>query len=175
MFSLFHSSILTYLGCFVFLNFWYHYKVLDPVTGQYYLRARYYNPSIGRFMQEDTFRGDGLNLYTYVANNPLKYVDPTGHCKESVDFSDVYDNILSKNPNDILKDIVLRKIMGPDWTPNYLRNSNEIEDYKFKAVIYLNRSDGAFLQGHSAIMLVTDITKGCSIALWVMQVKHFSL
>jgi len=111
-------------------------------------------------MQEDTFRGDGLNLYTYVANNPLKYVDPTGHCKESVDFSDVYDNILSENPNDILKDMVLRKIMGPDWTPNYLRNSNEIEDYKFKAVIYLNRSDGAFLQGHSAIMLVTDDNQG---------------
>jgi hypothetical protein len=28
MFSLFHSSILTYLGCFVCLNFWYHYNAL---------------------------------------------------------------------------------------------------------------------------------------------------
>jgi len=27
MFSLFHSSILTYLGCFVCLNFWYHYRL----------------------------------------------------------------------------------------------------------------------------------------------------
>ena len=43
---------------------------------QYYLRARYYNPMIGRFMQEDTYRGDGLNLYAYCANNPVMYYDP---------------------------------------------------------------------------------------------------
>lgn len=35
-----------------------------------------------RFIQEDSFRGDGLNLYTYVQNNPIMYVDPTGHCSE---------------------------------------------------------------------------------------------
>ena len=34
----------------------------DPLTGQYYLRARYYNPVIARFTQEDTYYGDGLNL-----------------------------------------------------------------------------------------------------------------
>ena len=56
---------------------------LDPITGQYYLRARYYNPVIGRFTQEDTYRGDGLNLYAYCGNNPVYYVDPTGHtCEE---------------------------------------------------------------------------------------------
>ena len=51
----------------------------DEITDQYYLRARYYAPQIGRFTQEDAFRGDGLNLYAYVANNPLKYVDPSGY------------------------------------------------------------------------------------------------
>ena len=51
----------------------------DQETGQYYLRARYYNPVIGRFMQEDTYRGDGLNLYAYCANNPVMYYDPSGH------------------------------------------------------------------------------------------------
>ncbi len=54
----------------------------DRETGQYYLRARYYNPETGRFTQEDTYRGDGLNLYAYCANNPVKYVDPTGHEKK---------------------------------------------------------------------------------------------
>ena len=39
-------------------------------TGQHYLRARFYNPAIGRFMQE-TCWGDGLNLYVYCANNPV--------------------------------------------------------------------------------------------------------
>ncbi len=51
----------------------------DQEAGQYYLRARYYNPIIGRFTQEDTYRGDGLNLYAYCTNNPVMYYDPSGH------------------------------------------------------------------------------------------------
>ena len=51
----------------------------DPVAGLYYLRARFYNPVIGRFIQEDTYYGDGLNLYSYCQNNPVRYVDPSGH------------------------------------------------------------------------------------------------
>ena len=51
----------------------------DPVAGMYYLRARFYNPVIGKFIQEDTYYGDGLNLYAYCHNNPVGYVDPSGH------------------------------------------------------------------------------------------------
>ncbi|WP_297429535.1 RHS repeat-associated core domain-containing protein [Clostridium sp.] len=51
----------------------------DGVTGQYYLRARFYNPVIGRFTQEDIYRGDGLNLYAYCGNNPVGYYDPSGY------------------------------------------------------------------------------------------------
>ena len=56
----------------------------DQETGQYYLRARYYNPVVGRFLQEDTYRGDGLNLYAYCANDPVGYFDPSEHegCKK---------------------------------------------------------------------------------------------
>jgi len=53
----------------------------DEVTGQYYLRARFYNPVVGRFTQEDVYRGDGLNLYAYVGSNPVNYVDPSGYSK----------------------------------------------------------------------------------------------
>ena len=51
----------------------------DGISGQYYLRARFYNPKIGRFMQEDAYRGDGLNLYAYCQNNPITYYDPSGY------------------------------------------------------------------------------------------------
>ncbi|MBD5533936.1 MAG: RHS repeat-associated core domain-containing protein [Lachnospiraceae bacterium] len=54
-------------------------QIYDGAAIQYYLRARFYNPAIGRFMQEDTYRGDGLNLYAYCANNPVIYYDPSGH------------------------------------------------------------------------------------------------
>ncbi len=53
----------------------------DGLTEQYYLRARYYNPVIGRFMQEDVYQGDGLNLYVYCGNNPVMYSDPSGYTK----------------------------------------------------------------------------------------------
>ena len=51
----------------------------DEVTEQYYLRARYYNPILGRFLQEDVYQGDGLNLYAYCRNNPVVYWDPSGY------------------------------------------------------------------------------------------------
>ena len=60
-------------------RFCYNGEMLDPVTQQYYLRARFYNPVIGRFTQEDTYYGDGLNLYQYCQANPVGYVDPSGH------------------------------------------------------------------------------------------------
>ena len=60
-----------------------HYtgQQFDGVTGQYYLRARYYNPIVGRFLQEDVYQGDGLNLYAYCGNNPMRYYDPSGYSK----------------------------------------------------------------------------------------------
>jgi len=57
---------------------------LDPLTQQYYLRARFYNPAIARFTQEDEYHGDGLNLYAYCANDPVDYYDLSGYYKNPV-------------------------------------------------------------------------------------------
>jgi len=45
--------------------------------GEYYSNARWYDPTLGRFLTEDPAR-DGINLFAYVNNNPLAYFDPTG-------------------------------------------------------------------------------------------------
>jgi RHS repeat-associated protein len=49
----------------------------EDATGLYYFNARYYDPSIGRFITEDPIRS-GLNWYAYCGNNPLSFTDPSG-------------------------------------------------------------------------------------------------
>ena len=58
-------------------------KELDEETGLQYYGARYYDPSIGRFVSVDPWEGDlkdpqTFNKFAYVRNNPVRYVDPTG-------------------------------------------------------------------------------------------------
>ncbi|MGE3804743.1 MAG: RHS repeat domain-containing protein, partial [Gemmataceae bacterium] len=55
-------------------------REFEPITGLYYYRARFYDPSIGRFISQDPLRfeaGDA-NFYRYVSNSPLNFTDPTG-------------------------------------------------------------------------------------------------
>ena len=57
-------------------------KERDDSSGLYYYGARYLAPWLTRWISPDaTGVVDGLNLYVYVDNNPLKYIDPTGHVK----------------------------------------------------------------------------------------------
>ena len=51
----------------------------DDLTGLVYYRARWYDPQQGRFMSQDPIaHKGGMNLYSYVGNNPLTQVDPFG-------------------------------------------------------------------------------------------------
>ena len=49
----------------------------DP-GGLEYLRARYYDSAIGRFLSKDPLPGG--NPYAYVGNNPVNFTDPSGLC-----------------------------------------------------------------------------------------------
>ena len=67
----------------------YNGKELDEKTGLYYYGARYYHSTIGRWVSADPLylvdpsrqlsNPQALNLYSYVENNPIIYMDPLGH------------------------------------------------------------------------------------------------
>jgi RHS repeat-associated protein len=56
------------------------YGVMTEDNGWYYMRARYYDPEVGRFISEDPlgFDGGDVNLYAYTSNNPVMFSDPLG-------------------------------------------------------------------------------------------------
>ena len=58
-------------------------QALDPATGLYFMGARYYDPTTGRFLSRDPFPGFAtypatLHRYMYAGNNPIRFVDPSG-------------------------------------------------------------------------------------------------
>jgi fibro-slime domain-containing protein/RHS repeat-associated protein len=76
----------------------------DQNLGEYYLRARYYNPSTGRFTARDPFAGlldEPLSLakYPYVHGNPVNFTDPSGLFAEDGLTTIILQGILSAMPS----------------------------------------------------------------------------
>lgn len=72
----------------------------DANVGFYYLRARYMDPSIGRFWSMDSYEGSSydpatLHKYLYVGADPVNKVDPTGH-------SSIAEELVTLDVNSIL-------------------------------------------------------------------------
>ena len=76
----------------------------DEETDLYYYNARYYDAELGRFASVDPWFGDimdpqSLNKFSYVRNNPLRYVDPTGMYNEEsgeIEEGDTMDSITNE-------------------------------------------------------------------------------
>nr|NJM04296.1 RHS repeat-associated core domain-containing protein [Desulfobacula sp.] len=71
------------------------YGVMAEDNGWYYMRARYYDPAVGRFISEDPlgFDGGDLNLYAYAGNNPVMMIDPWGLCSETLGWGAVLPGV----------------------------------------------------------------------------------
>jgi hypothetical protein len=54
-----------------------------PETGLYYYRARYYDPSTGRFLSEDKLFEDGTNAFLFIGNDPIDWVDVFGNSRDT--------------------------------------------------------------------------------------------
>ena len=80
-----------------------------------YLRARYYQPEVGRFITKDPWTGDvqqpaSLNRYVYVTANPINRIDPTGHDGEGPEDREGADPLGLRGPE---------HRSGPDVPPGY--------------------------------------------------------
>ncbi|MCE5200454.1 MAG: RHS repeat-associated core domain-containing protein [Armatimonadota bacterium] len=65
-------------------NYLFTGQMLDRTTGLYYLRARFYDPGVGRFISRDTIKGNendplSLHRYSYCVSDSVNRTDPTGH------------------------------------------------------------------------------------------------
>lgn len=78
----------------------------QDLTGLYYFNARYYDPTIGRFLSEDPL-GDGMNWYSYCGSNPITFTDPTG-----LDAMEYYNSLGKSDSTYISYDNALMNSLG---------------------------------------------------------------
>ncbi|MCM3626747.1 hypothetical protein M3194_05145 [Paenibacillus glycanilyticus] len=107
--------------------FRYSSEYWDKKSGLQYLRTRWYDPSTARFITEDTYGGQidsplSLNRYTYVQNNPLTNIDPSGHWCTAVVHGKLYSHAGGCDGGN--KGVSVKKDVGnAKWTPDYLHVS----------------------------------------------------
>jgi RHS repeat-associated protein len=108
----------------VYNPFGYTGRVLDEASGLMYYRARYYDPSVGRFTTKDPigFAGGSMNLYGYVSNNPVNYADPWGLWGEDVHYGMTYSWALATGMTASQAERIARADNGTDggfgsWLP----------------------------------------------------------
>ncbi len=98
------------------------YGIMTDGNGLVYMRARYYNPEVHRFVSTDILEGDlrdplSLNRYAYCSNNPITYLDPTGYVSfnpgDWLNAHNPGDWLNAHNPGDELNEFNDEYLGGP--------------------------------------------------------------
>ena len=111
-------------------------QVLDEVAGGlYFYNARYYDPYLNRWIQPDSIipnPGDpqNLNRYSYCRNNPLRFIDPSGHDPLDQAWQDEFEQMHHRAPT--AEDILIRlfSIAFPgewNWSVFYDADGNYVQ------------------------------------------------
>ena len=103
----------------------------DNETGLDYYRARYYDAGVGRFISEDPigFSAGDNNLYRYVRNNPINFIDPSGNVGNNVNpLPGIDPNCLTQAPKPPLRKNPKCK-KGSDFVPLTKERVEEIGIY----------------------------------------------
>ena len=83
-------------------NYLYRGEQYDSDLGLYYLRARYYNPATGRFVERDPLDGyinvpATLHKYLYASGNPVNRIDPSGKGDELIEEAELDERALTQS------------------------------------------------------------------------------
>lgn len=137
--------------------------VYDDTTGLHYLNARYYDPENGRFLSQDTYRGTmddfgQWHLYVYCSNNPILYVDPTGHAKAFLGYWSESQKYFAYNQN------APQKYLGYYDAYDYAANYFGFNIGYFKR--QTNKWKLEFWKGEYGKMYGYGVSSGCEIGLY---------
>ena len=131
----------------------------DEETGMYYLKSRYYQPEICRFISADNYAstGQGIlghNVYCYCGNNPVNAMDPDGHLFKKL--RKVFNRVARKivKATSVAKKVV-KVLFG---TSASVKSSNNVSYYtrtKFeKGLKFI--SPISFDRGHSSSQTISQ-------------------
>lgn len=142
-------------------------REFDAETGLYHYRKRSYDPSTGRFLQEDPigFAGGDINLYRYVGNSPVNFKDPTGEgvilgiaCGVGIAGTAILTAIELSRLNDKI-DEILEKIKEIEncSTESDIEKFEKIRELQAQGVELLRRRHAALAKGGTAAVVIVVI------------------
>ena len=165
------------------------YGVTTDRNGLYYMRARYYDQDIKRFINRDVVSGDitnsiSLNRYRYVQGNPVSLVDPFGLCPDGNSTMQGLANSMmgsmggmfnitgqlrgSYNPSSIVGHMLLSRI------GNYCHGADIINEVWYAAE---RNYDAISTYGHAALDLAGIVWDGADVinALWYAAEGNYDM